>query len=150
MQGKLTILHGALILLGAFVLLWIGGLWFTAWAGGWRRLAERFGNPPSFEGEVTPASSARIRFFFLYKGTLDLGVSEMGLYLAPRRLYRLFHPPLLIPWTEIQAEMRGRGMWAWSGLHLTFPSVANTTITFYSRELDIVLPYVSDESAPSG
>jgi len=144
MQGTLSILQGGLLLLGLFAVMWVVSLWFASRVGGWRRLAELFGFSGLFVGPMTRSASARIRFL-VYRRTLRLGVSEQGLFLAPKWSVRLFHPPLLIPWSQIEAEMRGRGIWAWNGLRLTFPAVPNAAITFYARELDIVLPHVGAE-----
>lgn len=39
-------------------------------------------------------------------GVLQVGVSEEGVYLVPMIPFRLFHRPLLIPWSEVSAERR--------------------------------------------
>jgi len=146
MQGALSILRGGLLLLGIFAGLWVFGAWLLSWIGGWRRLVEQFGCKEPFDGTITHAASGRVGFI-IYRLTLKLGVSDRGLYLAGFSMFRIFHPPLFIPWNQIQAEMRGRGMWAWNGLKLAFPAVPGATVTFYGRELDTVLPYVEGEES---
>lgn len=39
--------------------------------------------------------------FVSYKNSLNIGITEEGLYLSFIFLMRLFHPPLLIPWNAI-------------------------------------------------
>jgi hypothetical protein len=39
-----------------------------------------------------------------FSSSLEMGVTERGLFLVPMILFGLFHGPLLIPWGDIQAE----------------------------------------------
>jgi hypothetical protein len=39
-----------------------------------------------------------------YRGCLTLGASIEGLYMSVMFPFRIAHPPLLIPWTEIHVE----------------------------------------------
>ena len=41
-----------------------------------------------------------------YNNILTVGYSETGLYLAVFFLFRVFHPPLLIPWSAIEKRTR--------------------------------------------
>jgi len=41
-----------------------------------------------------------------YKSCLTIGADSAGLYLSPLFFFRIGHPPLCIPWTEI--SFRGR------------------------------------------
>ena len=41
-----------------------------------------------------------------YNNCLTIGVDTAGLYLSPLFFFRIGHPPLFIPWTEI--SLRGR------------------------------------------
>jgi hypothetical protein len=125
--------------------LWCLALGFAAWISGWRRLAFQYAATSPFGGDVARFLSARIQFTN-YSGVLKLAASETGMYLALIGVYRPFHRPLLIPWSEIEAEMRGRSIWPRSGLRLTFPSVPRTAIAFYGRAIDIVLPHVEQKA----
>lgn len=78
--------------------------------GGWHRLAERF---------ATNEPPAGQRFFMQsasfgnasYSYCLMIYVSEQGLYLSLMWPFRFGHPPLLIPWREIQEVGRHRYLW---------------------------------------
>jgi hypothetical protein len=76
-------------------------------AGGWRETAERFPAPAA-----PPAGEQRFRFASLrvaggglrqadYENCVTIGVSEAGISLSLLRLFRLFHPPMLIPWSAV-------------------------------------------------
>ncbi|MFY2564299.1 hypothetical protein ACN469_42300 [Corallococcus terminator] len=41
-----------------------------------------------------------------FRNCLAVGGDERGLYLVPNLIFRLFHPPLLIPWSEVQGRER--------------------------------------------
>jgi len=122
-----------------FAALWCFILWGISRTCGWRRLAERFGDTSSFHGEITRFCSARIGFAN-YTGALRVGATDLGLYLAPMRFFRPFHPPLLIPWTEVEADAREAR--TWRGLRLAFPSVRRVSVVFYGRAVARVLPYL--------
>ena len=127
--------------IAGFAVLWCFILWLSSLAGGWRRLAERYENRMPFDGEITSFVTARLRFVN-YSSILRLGTSDLGLYVAPIRIYRFFHPPLFIPWTDIEAEARPGGRLAWGGIRLEFAAVPRTSMTLYGRGADRVAAYV--------
>ena len=80
-----------------------------AGAGGWRALAERY--PPV---RVSSLPEERYRFASLrtagglvgtatYNTCVTLGVSTQGLSLALWGPFRLFHPPLFLPWDAVES-----------------------------------------------
>lgn len=68
---------------------------------------------------------------------LTIGGNEKGLYLVPMILFRLFHKPLLIPWTEIDARPAKRFLF--KGYRLTFQSVPNVTLELYRRTFERIM-----------
>jgi hypothetical protein len=71
---------------------------------GWSRLAQRFSATEPFSGEIWRGQSARFRFYCGYNNCLTVGATQEALYLSVMIPFRIFHPPLLIPWQEIEAE----------------------------------------------
>jgi hypothetical protein len=47
---------------------------------------------------ATPLRSAN------YRSCVTLGANARGLYLAVRPLFRIGHPPLFIPWSDVQVS----------------------------------------------
>jgi len=83
-----------------------------AGAGGWRALAERYpasGAPPS-EEERYRFSAIRTSGGLLgtatYNSCVMVGVSPRGMSLALWAPFRLFHPPLFIPWQAVESCRR--------------------------------------------
>jgi len=122
-----------------FVALWCFVLWVISLASGWRRLAERFGRAVWFTGEVTTFASARVGLAN-YNGALIVGASREGLYLVPIRIFRPFHSPLHIPWTDTVAQVRGSE--AFPRVQFTFPSAPGKRILLYGRSAKQCLPYL--------
>ena len=92
-----------------FVLFWCGIAWLLSRVGGWHRLAQHY------DASDRPASGHRVRFVSgmvgatSYRHVLTIHLDTDGLYLDVNRLYRVGHPRLFIPWSEI-AERTPRKM----------------------------------------
>lgn len=71
---------------------------------GWALLARRFRLDGSFYGQSWGWQSGRFRGWYGYNNCLTLGANEQGFYMKVMLPFSLFHPPLLIPWTEITVE----------------------------------------------
>lgn len=85
-------------------------------AGGWHGLAERFREPPN-----PPSATAR-RFRMAsadlvngafplpvsYSGCLIVDLGDAGIHLRPWLPFRFAHPPLLIPWAQVEDCAEGR------------------------------------------
>jgi len=88
------------IFLITFTVVGCGLLFAFSVFGGWGDLARRFpaaGKPP---GQYYRFRSARVGGIG-YMNVLTVGVCDEGLYLGVLFLFRLAHPPLLIPWSEV-------------------------------------------------
>ena len=73
---------------------------------GWAILSKPFRFAGSFYGEAWPFRSARMRFLVHYGNCVTVGVDESGLYPAVFPIFRVGHPPLLIPWSEVSSGER--------------------------------------------
>src|SRR5712671_4837650 len=71
--------------------------------GGWSALAERYrANDIPPDGRSWRWRSVSMRLNTRYKGMITIRSTARGLYLAVPKLFSLGHPPLLIPWNEIE------------------------------------------------
>jgi len=129
----------AIAFVAFFVIVWCFVLWLAAWMSGWRRLAERFATAFEFTGEVSSFVSARIGIAN-YSGALIAGANDQGLYLVPIRIFRPFHRPLLIPWTEIEADARESAIMPRADLRL--PGVLRKRIFLYGRAAELCMPFL--------
>lgn len=74
-----------------------------------------------------------------------MGANRDGLYLAVFSLFRLGHPPLFIPWSEITLSDRWR--WLMQGTQFTLGRQAQIPIWVFQRTADRLLlfrPSVDD------
>lgn len=103
----------AAILIGfplVFIPMWCGVCFLLSQIGGWRRLAERFADPSPPRGTLYSGQTGRVGVTN-YRSILTIHTSPAGLHLAVMKLFRVGHPPILIPWAEIRGAKRSRFLW---------------------------------------
>jgi hypothetical protein len=86
-----------------FAGMWTGVSYLLSRLSGWSALAERYRTGAAPAGERLPWMSARIGSVS-FRSCLNATLAPAGLHLVPLLPFRLFMPPLLIPWTEIRFE----------------------------------------------
>ena len=91
----------AIIIPIAFAAIWCCAGYLVALTGSWRLLGQRFRLQGEFTGPTRAMQSARLRFGTNYNNVLTIGADQNGLFMVPFVLFRMGHPPLFIPWTEI-------------------------------------------------
>lgn len=70
--------------------------------GGWDRLAQHYPAPASLpEMSIFRLRSLKVGQAY-YRSVMKVGVGRAGLYLVPVFFFRAAHPPLLIPWSELE------------------------------------------------
>jgi len=97
--------------------MWCGACYLTSRMSGWHLLAKRFRLHGDFTGEQWRWVYGLMRWHAKYGGVLVMGADAQGLYMRTLWLFKVGHPPLLIPWIEIRAEDRER--WFRQGIQLT-------------------------------
>jgi len=90
-----------LFLVSVFLILWTLVPIVISYASGWASLAGKFRFHDNFGGPRWSWQSAQMRFMMNYNRCLTVGASTQGLYLAMNPLFRLGHPALFIPWSEV-------------------------------------------------
>jgi hypothetical protein len=91
-----------------FIALWICICQLISTAGGWRILGRDYRAATPFDGKKLWFKSAGMRYWTNYNNCLIVGADKYGLYLAVLPIFRVGHPPLFIPWTEISTEAGSR------------------------------------------
>jgi hypothetical protein len=87
--------------------------WMMSAVTGWSDLAQRFRYRGRFKGKMYRFRQYRTSRWPTLGGlngigTLHVGMNDEGLYLVPFITVRLFRPPLLIPWSEMEAVPEGK------------------------------------------
>lgn len=99
----------ALIPLGALlgaVLLWLAVCRGLSFAGGWSALGERYPARAQAQTADLGVASLTLDRGFLsvnYNRSVHLTVGNEGLGMAAGAFFKQGHPPLLIPWSEMEA-----------------------------------------------
>ena len=89
-----------------FLTLWCFICFFVSILGGWHLLSGRFCAQTAPYGETKTAGpffyGVKMRFRVNYGNVIRLTAAEDALYISILFLFRIGHPPLCIPWKEIQ------------------------------------------------
>ena len=86
-----------------FPILWLTVIGGLSIAGGWRDLADRYPMPEGFVPHwYSTFSGARMRGGVSYSSCLKLGADARGLCVRPIWCFAPFHPPILIPWSDVE------------------------------------------------
>lgn len=113
-----------------------GGFWASivlllSWTGGWRALAGSYRATEPFTGEPFRAQVGWMRGA-RYRGVLSLGSDSRGLFLSVSPLFRMGHPALFIPWSDISYSKDRYGLF--EGVRLQFRQVPGVSL-FIDTEL---------------
>lgn len=88
------------------VLVWSGILFLVSLISGWRKMATVYPNQTG--GEVLDKKYfvyARARRFLSYNGIIVLEITRMGLRIRLIPVVNICHPPIFIPWSELQYSL---------------------------------------------
>ncbi len=101
------------------LVLFVVALWFAvgiavSFLSGWAELARIYRLPGEFTGNRWKWQSARMRLLIGYNNCLTVGANQQGLYLAMFFPFRVGHPPLFIPWSDISVRKGKSLWWKWS------------------------------------
>ena len=86
-----------------FAGLWVGISFLMSRLSGWSSLARRYRAAAPPEGERLTWASGQIGSVS-FRSCLNLTLAPSGLFLVPMLPFRLFMPPLLVPWTDVRFE----------------------------------------------
>lgn len=128
----------AALLVVAFPLLWCLVAWLLSHMGGWSRLAQVYKYEGPFEGTSHNFQSAHVGKVS-YSSCLTISTNDTGLYLVPFALFGLFHPALLIPWSDISVQKRK--VFFMTSYRLTFSRCHGVTITIAERTFNKLVDY---------
>ncbi len=117
--------------------LWSGITYMISHFSGWHHLATLYRTLPLKEGFYTGVYG-RIGFAN-YNGVLRLGFSEKGMYLHVMPLFKLGHPPLLLPWTALKDVRREAFLFG----EYVKCKVAGVTIALPSKYFGTLQSYLS-------
>ena len=93
--------HPVLFVLAVLLFTWLAVSLVVSYTGGWYSLARSFRTDSTFTGMKWRGESGWMRGIGQYHNCLVIGASPEGLFLSVFFPFRIAHPPLLIPWSEV-------------------------------------------------
>jgi hypothetical protein len=100
------------------VVCWLFVTFLLSRLGGWRRLALQYRLPGTYSGKVWRFQSGKFNWAG-YNNCLSVGANETGLYISPLFIFRFCHPPLLIPWGDINVSRKKFLVWTYSDIRFS-------------------------------
>jgi hypothetical protein len=120
-----------------FLGLWLFMSAFFGIVSGWWSLAEHFRARSRPAGQKILGQVKQIGIVPEHLVT-SMIASPAGLYLSVNLLFRLFHPPLLIPWSEVHYARKIQTLW-WRTYEFDLASI--TGIKVKQGAYDVICPY---------
>jgi hypothetical protein len=126
-----AIIGGFLIV---FPLFWCGVVRLLSEVGGWQRLARRYvAGDLAVTGERFRGVTGLVGAVS-YRSVLTLHFNADGFFIEVMPFFRIGHPRLFIPWSEIGERIPSRTLW-WKGERLSIGHPAIGTITLPAKLL---------------
>ena len=95
-----------IVFVPVFLAIWTFATMSIAVVSGWRELARAYrAERPIIATAEWRNRRGRMRYGSAYKGCLNIAANAMGMQLSLWSIFRPGHPPLFIPWTDIQTEL---------------------------------------------
>jgi hypothetical protein len=110
-----------------FVGLWLFMSAFFALISGWFSLASHFRAHSRPEGQKVTSQVKQMGIVPENRVT-HMIISERGLYLYVSPLFRFFHPPLLLPWSQVRLVREIQTLW-WYTYELDIGQITNLRVT---------------------
>lgn len=88
--------------------LWVAMCFGLSHFGGWRDLSRHYLAGSRFHGRRLHFQGAQFAGWVGYNGAFTPGADSMGLYLSVWPIFRIAHPPLYVPWSEIETSVQER------------------------------------------
>jgi hypothetical protein len=129
-----------------FVTLWLVVTAMVSFIGGWTRLASEFRAEPNTTPSRVRLGRAQMRFGTGYGNVIGLDCQTLGLSLSVLAIFRFRHPPLLIPWDQIESRQYD-SFWIFPTTTLLLGRDAKIPLTFYRREArELVARYIQPQA----
>jgi hypothetical protein len=96
-----------------FIVAWLGTCALLSLMGGWHRLAKKFRATSEIDGEKYRFVSMSLGtglFPVRYRNSLFVTVGRSGVALSVLFPFRVLHPPLFIPWSDVET-VRPESSW---------------------------------------
>lgn len=121
-----------------FPLFWLGIVLLISKIGGWTSLARAYPAETNATGKAFNWHSARLNFLTSYRSCMNFTVSHEGLHMVPMVLFRMWHPPIMIPWEKI-GRFETKDFWLTCSCKLTINPSPDATksynVVVYGRDL---------------
>lgn len=116
-----------------FIGLWLFISLFISLLSGWWSLSQNYRFRGKFIGKKFYMKSLRMRFMSHYNSCVNIGVNSDGLYFSVFPFFRFAHPPLFIPWYDVQNIEETKDLFIFKFYKIRFKQNPGITMTIGKR-----------------
>ena len=117
-----------------FICMWIFVSKLIALLGGWKLLADCYPSRKPFQGKKWYFQIMRLGWAASYNSCVTLGANENSVFLSVLPIFRVGHPPMEIPLTEIRGnEYKG---FLFTYVDIYTKKAKNTRIRLFRKQAD--------------
>ncbi len=128
-------IHNHFILSTVFIgiTIWVLGLWLCSCLCNWGKLSSLYRCDEEIYDRLYRFQVASVGLVN-FNGMFEVGLSDHGVYMRPVVIFRLFFPPLLIPWSNLEL-CKSRTFFGWESICFRIkgfrqPEISGTTKAF--------------------
>jgi len=129
-----------------FIALWICVCKLISFFGGWKTLSQDYQANSAFDSQKLWLKSVAMRRWASYSNCINVGANKYGLYLSVLFIFRVGHPPLFFPWTDISTVEDSRPLFG-DIVIFNFAKQPDVPIIF-SKRLAVRIFKMREESQP--
>ena len=129
-----------------FIIIWAGVCKLISAVGGWKILSGDYRANSVFDGKKMWLKSVGMRRWTNYNNCITVGADKYGLYLSVFPIFRVGHPPLFFPWTDISTEAGSRRFFG-DFVKFTFTRQPDVPVIF-SKKIAAKIFKLKEESRP--
>jgi hypothetical protein len=135
MESWLPVLAPALFLV-VFPVFWCFVVGLLGFVGGWARLGDRYGTRLPPHGKTLRWQSGSLGLVS-YRNVINIASAPEGLFLSVAWPFRIAHPPLFIPWSDVHDAFEERGLW-WRQVRFSIGSPSRARMRLPAQAFEAV------------
>jgi hypothetical protein len=131
-----------------FLAVWCFVILMISFISGWSKLAKKFQAAEKYQGRTFYFQRVRLNNGCNYSGCLTLQLTAQGLYMNLWPIFRIGHPPLIIPWHNFSAFTTEKHFWlTYYATTVVVEGAHKVSLAFCDKETATTLQtYIQDAS----
>lgn len=130
-----------------FILFWLLGGWLFGLFSGWVSLAQYYVTKKKYDEPLLRWRSAKFNWVH-YHTCLNFGANQAGFYISMNYFFKIHHPNLFIPWSDIQT-VKGEMIWGPTFV-LHFEKASKVSLEIHEKTMVLLKEMANNPAAFKG